>query len=281
MSSEQQNDWDLWVKFAVYAYNSAPHRTVRLTPNELMMDLTAYHVRLVEAMRRSHVCAEEARQKEQERQARYYSRKGPMRIVEPTGYENFVLRREDKTGTPETMIAHSSFLVSYYYPTAGLEKAAQDIDDEVLYEEQVYDEVEDGGAGDNDEETGAPVRLEEIRRREAEEWAQKGRPSVRVASWWSYDDGEDGIELGNTSWSTNSAVATASEGRSGMLSDDGCRPRKQRTNSVVMSAERETVAATGYRVPSSRPDETNAIKRALDQTNASKQLDPCVECELD
>ncbi|KAE8952803.1 hypothetical protein PR003_g34235, partial [Phytophthora rubi] len=37
MSDERQNDWNLWVKFAVYAYNSANHSTVALTPNELMM----------------------------------------------------------------------------------------------------------------------------------------------------------------------------------------------------------------------------------------------------
>ncbi|KAE8977450.1 hypothetical protein PR001_g24248 [Phytophthora rubi] len=37
MANEQQNDWNLWVKFAVYAYNSARHSTVALSPNELMM----------------------------------------------------------------------------------------------------------------------------------------------------------------------------------------------------------------------------------------------------
>ncbi|KAE9217071.1 hypothetical protein PF004_g14261 [Phytophthora fragariae] len=37
MASDQQNNWNLWVKFAVYAYNSARHSTVALTPNELTM----------------------------------------------------------------------------------------------------------------------------------------------------------------------------------------------------------------------------------------------------
>eukprot|EP00644_Phytophthora_capsici_P018986 jgi/Phyca11/133316/e_gw1.413.2.1 len=37
MSNEQQCDWDNWVSFAVYAYNSGKHSTVALTPNELMM----------------------------------------------------------------------------------------------------------------------------------------------------------------------------------------------------------------------------------------------------
>ncbi|ETP46517.1 hypothetical protein F442_07248, partial [Phytophthora nicotianae P10297] len=35
--SEDQNDWDNWVDFAVYAYNSGKHSTVALSPNELMM----------------------------------------------------------------------------------------------------------------------------------------------------------------------------------------------------------------------------------------------------
>ncbi|KAE8983277.1 hypothetical protein PF005_g23146 [Phytophthora fragariae] len=84
MAEERQNDWNLWVKFAVYAYNSANHSTVALTPNELMMGrrlrppnellrrtamseaggLPDYHANLLEAMQRSHECAEAARVKE-------------------------------------------------------------------------------------------------------------------------------------------------------------------------------------------------------------------------
>lgn len=37
MQEEQQNDWELYVRFAVYAYNSARHTTVALSPNELML----------------------------------------------------------------------------------------------------------------------------------------------------------------------------------------------------------------------------------------------------
>ncbi|KAG1699087.1 hypothetical protein DVH05_028598 [Phytophthora capsici] len=37
MQDETQKDWNLWVRFATYAYNSARHSTVLLTPNELMM----------------------------------------------------------------------------------------------------------------------------------------------------------------------------------------------------------------------------------------------------
>eukprot|EP00644_Phytophthora_capsici_P016999 jgi/Phyca11/129340/e_gw1.83.32.1 len=37
MNTEEQHDWDVWVDFATYAYNSGQHSTVKLSPNELMM----------------------------------------------------------------------------------------------------------------------------------------------------------------------------------------------------------------------------------------------------
>lgn len=202
MASEAQNDRNLWVKFAVYAYNSAQHSTVALTPNALMMarrlrapneflrrtevteagELMAYHRNLLEAMGRSHACAEAARNKKQERQARYYDRRvrqrrtfeigdrvwvynpprgpkptkyvhqwmGPMRIIESAGSDNFVLQREDKTGAPEVIIAHVSFLVSYYEPAPFLEKAAADLNEELA--------DEDGGASRDVPTTTAAVR---------------------------------------------------------------------------------------------------------------------------
>eukprot|EP00644_Phytophthora_capsici_P015145 jgi/Phyca11/40959/gw1.75.65.1 len=94
MPEGSQKDWNLWVRFATYAYNSARHSTVLLTPNELMMgrrlrapnellrrtevteagELSTYHTRLLEALERSRKCAELAQTREQERQARYYNR---------------------------------------------------------------------------------------------------------------------------------------------------------------------------------------------------------------
>ncbi|GMF42572.1 unnamed protein product [Phytophthora fragariaefolia] len=90
MQNDDQADWNLWVKFAVHMYNSARHSTVAISPNELMMgrrlrapnellrrtelteagELTTYHAQLMKAMDRSHECAERARRREQERQAR-------------------------------------------------------------------------------------------------------------------------------------------------------------------------------------------------------------------
>ncbi|OWY91239.1 hypothetical protein PHMEG_00040268, partial [Phytophthora megakarya] len=83
ISEDVQNDWQLWIKFAVYSYNSARHSTVGLTPNELMMgrrlrspnellrstevaeagNLSAYHDKLLKMMKLSHEDAERAREK--------------------------------------------------------------------------------------------------------------------------------------------------------------------------------------------------------------------------
>ncbi|KAE9052487.1 hypothetical protein PR001_g467 [Phytophthora rubi] len=95
MHDEKQHDWNVWVDFAVYAYNAGRHSTVALTPNELMMgrrlrspnellqatssteagELNKYHKRLLRAMESSRLCAEAAREKEQRRQAKYYNTK--------------------------------------------------------------------------------------------------------------------------------------------------------------------------------------------------------------
>ncbi|KAE9050220.1 hypothetical protein PR001_g2601 [Phytophthora rubi] len=225
MANEQQNDWNLWVKFAVYAYNSANHSTVALTPNELMMgrrlrapnellrstqtseagDLPNYHARLVAAMVASHEHAEAARAKEQERQARYYNRRtrqartfnpgdrvwiynpprgakatkfvhrcmGPARIIEAAGYDNFLLQREDKSGTPEVVIAHVSFLTSYYCPEPLLERAAEDIDAQLEYEAQ--DGEDDGEAATAVIRTAAVRASAATTRRAATSPARRGR----------------------------------------------------------------------------------------------------------
>ncbi|KAE8905024.1 hypothetical protein PF005_g23147 [Phytophthora fragariae] len=75
---------------------------------------------------------------------------GPARIVEAAGYDNFLLAREDKSGTPETIITHVSFLVSYHYPEPLLELAAADISAQLDYEASEQ--------GDDDEAHAAPVR---------------------------------------------------------------------------------------------------------------------------
>lgn len=203
MQDEQQRDWELFVRFAVYAYNSAQHTTVALSPNELMLgrklrtpndllrrtelseagDLVQYQEQLLKTMDRSRECAEKARVKEQRRQAKYYDRKGrqdrvfrpgdrvwllnpprgpkatkfvhqwmgPLKVVEPAGYDNFLLQREDKTGEPELMIAHVSFMLSYHFPAPLLEQAANDIIEQL-------DDEEQGGSTALGETTRAAIR---------------------------------------------------------------------------------------------------------------------------
>lgn len=210
MQDESQRDWDVWVDFAVYAYNSGRHSTVLLSPNELMMgrklrmpnellrsaavseagDLTAYHQRLIAAMKASHECAERARVKEQERQARYYNRKakksrdfnvgdrvwlfkppkgpkaskfvhawmGPMRISEPAGYENYLLEREDQDEAGERFLAHVSFLTTYHYPTPVLAAAAADITAQLEYEDAAGRTSNGTAAGTTSAATTAPVQ---------------------------------------------------------------------------------------------------------------------------
>ncbi|KAG3008289.1 hypothetical protein PC128_g24000 [Phytophthora cactorum] len=165
MNTDEQRDWDLWVNFAVYAYDSGQHTTVKILPNELMMgrtlrspnellrtenvheagDVTEYHRKLITTMKHSLKCAEGAREQEQQRQAKYYNRRtkqqkmmmpgervwvfrllrgpkaskfiyqwiGPMRVIEPAGYDNCLVERKDTEDDPERYIVHVSFLVTY------------------------------------------------------------------------------------------------------------------------------------------------------------------------
>ncbi|POM62284.1 hypothetical protein PHPALM_28578 [Phytophthora palmivora] len=253
MTDEKQNDWNLWVKFAVYAYNSAKHSTVALSPNELMMgrrlrppnellrrpevteagELQTYHEQLIVAvMTRSFQCAEEARQREQSRQARYYNRKlynpprgrtatkfvhqwmGPMKIVEPAGYENYILQREDKTGCLETVIAHVSFLVSYYYYRTKLQ---------LILTSSYMMKIKSGTNGMSRQqqrlyEQRRQVKVDEQQQRWQSELMEqlhvKTTYTTRVANWWSCEGGGSGIELDNTCSSTSySHWATSDDGR--------------------------------------------------------------------
>ncbi|KAG3111505.1 hypothetical protein PI125_g9054 [Phytophthora idaei] len=131
-------------------------------------------------MRSSHACAERARKKEQVRQAMYYNRRvketktfvrgdrvrmfrppeepkttklvhmwiGPLRIVEPVGYENYLVRREDQNEEPEEFIAHVSFLTTYHTRTDLLKKTAAGLNAQLEYESQ----------SDDGETTGATAR---------------------------------------------------------------------------------------------------------------------------
>jgi hypothetical protein len=143
------------------------------------VDLRTYHNTLIEAMGRSRDCAERARAKEQRRQAKYYDRQvrrrrewqvgdlvwlfspprgpkatkfvhpwmRPLRIVEDVGYENYLLRRRDKTRKPKDIVAHASFLTSYKASSTWLEQAAADLTTELAAEESDDVGVEIPSAG--------------------------------------------------------------------------------------------------------------------------------------
>ncbi|OWZ16710.1 LOW QUALITY PROTEIN: hypothetical protein PHMEG_0009461 [Phytophthora megakarya] len=113
----------------------------------------------MQMMELSHRCVEEAREREQQRQRRYYDRRyqgvsnrrasldvqtakgcqgvrlvhswiGPLRIKDEAGYENFLLKREDvdeHSGRNEQFIAHVSFLAHYNQPSNLLDRATKDI----------------------------------------------------------------------------------------------------------------------------------------------------------
>jgi hypothetical protein len=163
----------------------------RRAPGELLRqmavteagNLKAYHDKLLKAMATSRECAERARVREQTRQAKYYNRQvrgqrpwqigdrvwlynpprgpkatkfvhpwmGPLRVREAIGYENYLLRREDKPGKPEDVVAHASFLASYKSSAGWLEQAAADLTTEVADEDS-------GRVGNDVAEAGAVVR---------------------------------------------------------------------------------------------------------------------------
>jgi len=76
---------------------------------------------------------------------------GPLKVIEPVGYENFVLRREDQNGVAELIVGHVSFLVGYQSPVSLLPHIAADIEAQLEYEAS-------GVRGSPGEATRAAVR---------------------------------------------------------------------------------------------------------------------------
>ncbi|KAE9022939.1 hypothetical protein PR001_g13031 [Phytophthora rubi] len=321
MANEQQNDWNLWVKFAVYAHTSANHSTVALTPNELMMDrrlrapnellrstqtseageLPHYHARLVAAMATSHEHAEAARAKEQERQARYYNRRtrqartcnpgdrvwiynppcgakatkfvhrwmGPARIIEAAGYDNFLLQREDRSGTREVVIAHVSFLTSYHYPEPLLERAAEDIDAQLEYEAQGGEEtmarrpqrlyVQRQYALVQQRHAERQRRQHDVEDGNEKQWLIWAVTSTRVADWWRFDG--DGGEIGrdSMSWGMNSDLVGFG---ASLQPANGC-PALSTTASLPAAGSWKTPrlrkACNGARPDARQPDRLGAV----------------------
>ncbi|GMF62929.1 unnamed protein product [Phytophthora fragariaefolia] len=152
-------------------------------------DLTEHHRRMLTALESSYECAERAREREQARQAKYYARKvkkkrefrpgdkvwmfkpprgpratkfvhhwiGPLCVVEPAGYENFLLEREDQNGKAEQFLAHVSFLISYHYPTDRLRRVAADLEAQIDHENSDENEDDEPTTGTITRATAAAV----------------------------------------------------------------------------------------------------------------------------
>ncbi|OWZ20917.1 hypothetical protein PHMEG_0004592 [Phytophthora megakarya] len=173
------------------------------TPNELLRpteveeagELPSCQENLLRVMKRRHECAELARMRGQERQAHYYNRRirnrrgfhagnvvwmhsqprgkkatklvhqwmGPLRIVEPAGFDNFTKQ--------ETIIAHVSFRISYHYPEPLLDQVALDIDELIAYEERQSE--------GNESEAAAPVLTATISLEPAT--TKRGKKRIRTA----------------------------------------------------------------------------------------------------
>ncbi|EGZ07995.1 hypothetical protein PHYSODRAFT_526654 [Phytophthora sojae] len=168
----------------------SPNELLRSTSVSEAGEMTANHQQLLAAMESSRRCAEIARTHEQERQAKYYNWKvrnmrtvsagdrvwmfkpprrpkaskfvhqwlDPMRVVEPVGYDNFLIEREDVTGEPERHIAHVSFLVMYHQPAASLEQIAVDIEAQLEHEDAVGQRADGTPPTTTAPTTAAPVQ---------------------------------------------------------------------------------------------------------------------------
>ncbi|KAE8954810.1 hypothetical protein PR002_g31985 [Phytophthora rubi] len=112
-----------------------------------------------------------------------------MRIVSAAGYENYLVRREDKNGELREFIAHVSFLTTYHESTDELQKAAADIEAQLNYEGEVERE-------DDDAETGAVAGTATATARPVTGAAGKRRrrPAATSEEAWR-DDGEQLVEI--------------------------------------------------------------------------------------
>ncbi|KAE8991666.1 hypothetical protein PF011_g17860 [Phytophthora fragariae] len=112
-----------------------------------------------------------------------------MRIVSAAGYENYLVRREDKNGELREFIAHVSLLTTYHEYTDELQKAAADIEAQLNYEGEVERE-------DDDAETGAVAGTATATARPVTGAAGKRRRRPAATSEEaSRDDGEQLVEI--------------------------------------------------------------------------------------
>ncbi|OWZ01454.1 LOW QUALITY PROTEIN: hypothetical protein PHMEG_00027152 [Phytophthora megakarya] len=135
MQTEAQNDWDAWVDFALYSYNSGRHTTVSLSPvmlgRKLRIPNSATDAqRMLENVNSSDSGAIKIEGCEVPGSSESESKLDVQTTKGTGGYENFLLEREDvdeHSGRNEQFIAHVSFLAHYNEPSKLLDRAAEDI----------------------------------------------------------------------------------------------------------------------------------------------------------
>ncbi|KAG3193294.1 hypothetical protein C6341_g223 [Phytophthora cactorum] len=131
-----------------------------------------------------------------------------MKVIDPSGYENYVLKREDKDGRPELIIAHASFMVSHHSPTSLLQRAANGISEQLEHEDLRARAV-------GDQTTGAPVLATTTGDRGGTTKGTRKRQraittvtTATVLHWWNSEDGADGTGPDSTSWSMSCGPPT-------------------------------------------------------------------------
>ncbi|GMF59535.1 unnamed protein product [Phytophthora fragariaefolia] len=265
MQNDKQNDWDTWVDFAVYSYNSGRPSTVGLSPNELIMyrrlraqnelllttyvteagDLTEHHRRMLTALESSYECAERAREREQARQANTTIWIGPLRVVEPAGYDNFLLEREDQNGKAEQFLAHVSFLISYHYPTDLLRRVAADLEAQIAIENSDENEDDEPTTGTITRATAAAVHATT-----GVSGSKRNRQAVESENAW----GDTGGKL----------VELRRRRRLSLVTSNGECPWRSMNGSSLPAESWKTLkgrkACNRYGVPSTADDETSAEK---------------------
>ncbi|GMF41645.1 unnamed protein product [Phytophthora fragariaefolia] len=128
--------------------------------------------------------------------------------IEPAGYDNFLLEREDTNGEPERFIEHESFIVTYHYPTTVLERIATD-------------------------------RVSQLENEDASKRRAISTTRAAERAAWKFDDGGDEIRPDTTCWNTiyDPHGLVANEAAQMQAMDDDRYPR---TNMAIYSMPTES-----------------------------------------
>ncbi|OWY96738.1 hypothetical protein PHMEG_00032919 [Phytophthora megakarya] len=171
-----------------------------------------------------------------------------MKIVSDAGYENYLVRREDKNGELREFKAHISFLPTYHEPTDELQKTAEDVE---LLEQQANDDVNE------------QLRVRKIGK-------------TMVSYWRRLADGNDEIKTDTTYSSTSYALHevystdTMYTLMQRMTTPDGYRSRS--TADCMMRAESGTTLTVEKAC--NEGDVQDGFRAVFDVTNRRRVREP-------